>query len=182
MTVHTIHFMRSINPDTLSGLQNVTLSALQNGATELRIYISSDGGTNDQGFAIYHFLRSLPVPITMHCIGIVESMALIVYLAAESRLIVPHGKVKIHPMHWGFPAGAVDHDRLSEYVDSLDFDAKRYAEIFDERTSHASGRIDVRAHLAGKAKLLDAGAACEAGIATGVEEAKVAATATRWWV
>ena len=182
MTVHTIHFMRSINPDTLSWLQNVTLSALEKGAAELWIHISSDGGTNDQGFAIYYFLRSLPVPITMHCIGIVESMAVIMYLAGESRLIVPHGKVKIHPMHWEFPGGTVDHDRLSEYVDSLDFDAKRYAEIFDERTSSASGRIGVRAHLAGKAKLLDADGALEAGIATSVVEAKIPATATRWWV
>lgn len=182
MTLHVIHFMRSINPDTLAGLQNVALSALKEGATELAIHISSDGGTNDQGFAAYHFLRSLPVPVTMHCIGNVESMAIVIFLAGVKRLIVPHGKVKVHPMHWGFPAGSVDHDRLSEYVASLDFDAKRYAEIFDERTHGANKIVDVRSHLAGKAELLGAAASVEAGIATGVAEAAIPTTAVRWWV
>lgn len=182
MTLHTIHFLRSINLDTLTGFQNVTLSALQQGATALHIYISSDGGSNDQGFAAYHFIRSLPVPVTMHCIGNVESMAVVMFLAGTTRLVVPHGKVKIHPMHWGFSSGAVDHDRLAEYVASLDFDAKRYADIFDERTKGASNLVDVRAHLSGQAKLLTATAAVDAGIATGVSEADIPVTAVRWWV
>lgn len=182
MTLHVIHFMRSINPDTLAGLQNCALPALERGATELHIHLSSDGGANDQGFAAYHFLRSLPVPVTMHCIGNVESMAIVMFLAGANRLIVPHGKVKVHPMHWGFPAGTVDHDRLAEYVASLDFDAKRYAEIFNERTQGAQQPVDVAAHLMGQAKLLGAAAAVEAGIATGVAEAAIPTTAIRWWV
>jgi ATP-dependent Clp protease, protease subunit len=182
VTLHTIHFMRSINPDIFAGFQQVTLSALQQGATELHIHISSDGGKNDQGFTAYHFIRSLPVPVTMHCIGNVESIAVLMFLAGRDRMIVPHGKIKIHPMHWVFPGGTVDHDRLAEYVDSLNFDAKRYAEIFDERTKGANEIVDVRAHLAGQAKLLDAAAAVAAGIATGIADATVPATATRWWV
>ena len=182
MSLHTIYFMRSINAETLILFQNVVLSALKEGASELAIHISSDGGTNDQGFAAYHFLRSLPVPISMHCIGTVESIAVILFLAADNRQIVPHGKVKIHPMHWWFNAGAVDHDRLAEFVVSLDFDAKRYADIFEERTSAAAQAIDVREHLAGKAKVLDASSAVDAGIASGVSDASVPTGAIRWWV
>ena len=182
MTVHTVHFTRNINPETFAGFQNVVLSALKAGASELAIHMSSDGGNNDQGFAAYHFLRSLPVPITMHCIGNIESMAVVVFLAAQTRNIVPHGKIKIHPMHWGFPGGTVDHDRLSEYVDSLDFDANRYADIYEERTKGATTIIDVRNHLAGKAKLLTAAEAVEAGIATAISDAVVPADAIRWWV
>ncbi|MFA7685151.1 MAG: ATP-dependent Clp protease proteolytic subunit [Syntrophales bacterium] len=182
MSLHVIHFMRSINPDTLVGLQHCVLSALQQGAIEITIHISSDGGNNDQGFAAFHFLRSLPVPITMHCIGNVESMAVIMYLAGERRLIVPHGKVKIHPMHWGFNTGTVDHDRLAEFVTSLDFDAKRYADIFDERTQGANKIVDVRSHLAGKAEILGASAAVDSGIATTIADAVIPAAAIRWWV
>ena len=182
MTLHVINFMRSINAETLAGLQNVTLSALKDGATEIAIHISSDGGSNDQGFAVYHFLRSLPVQVTMHCIGNVESMAVVMFFAGAKRLIVPHGKIKIHPMQWGFSGGTVDHDRLAEFVDSLDFDAKRYANIFNERTQGANEAVDVGSHLMGKAKLLDAAASVEAGIATGVAEAAIPATAILWWV
>jgi ATP-dependent protease ClpP protease subunit len=118
----------------------------------------------------------------MHCIGNVESMAVVMFLAGENRIIVPHGKIKIHPMHWGFPGGTVDHDRLAEYVASLDFDAKRYAEIFEERTQGANEIVDVRAHLAGKAELLGAAAAVASGIATSIADAAIPATATKWWV
>jgi ATP-dependent Clp protease, protease subunit len=183
MTIHTIHFMRGINPDTLAGLQNVTLSAIGQGATEIHIHLSSEGGTNDHGFAIYHFLRSVKVPLTMKCIGNVESMALIMFLAADKRIIVPHGKVKIHPMHWRFSEGAVDHDRLSEFVDSLDFDAKRYAEIFDCRIGKNNSKsINVREHLAGKARLLTASEALEVGIATEISEVKIPEKSVVWWV
>ena len=43
MTIHVIHFLRSFNAETLAGLQNVTLSAVKGGATEIRIHMSSDG-------------------------------------------------------------------------------------------------------------------------------------------
>lgn len=182
MSHHVIHFMRSINSETLAGFQQVTLSALQQGATKLEIHISSDGGSNDQGFAVYHFLRSLPVPIVMHCIGNVESMAVIMFLAGSERVITPHGKIKIHPMHWGFPGGTVDHDRLAEYIVSLDFDAERYANIFNERTQGSNEPVNVRAHLMGQAKLLGAAAAVSSGIATAIAEATIPAAAILWWV
>lgn len=183
MSLHIIHFMRPIMPDTLVGLQNVALQALAQGASEVRIHISSEGGANDQGFAAYHFIRSLPVPVTMHCIGNVESMALIMYLAADNRAIVPHGKIKIHPMLWGFPPGAsIDHDRLTEFVSSLDFDATRYANIFKERTSGATEVIEVQSHLGGRAKLLDAPGAVACGVATAIAEASIPPNAIRWWV
>jgi ATP-dependent Clp protease, protease subunit len=182
MTSHVIHFLRSINADTLIGLQNTVHGALGGGATELSIHISSDGGSNDHGFAAYHLLRSLPIPVTTHCIGNVESMAIILFLAGEHRLIVPHGKVKIHPMHWAFAAGTVDHDRLTEFVASLDFDAKRYANIFNERTQGAQAPIDVTSHLMGQAKLLEAVEAEDSNIATGIADASIPSTAIRWWV
>jgi ATP-dependent protease ClpP protease subunit len=182
MTIHVIHFLRSFNAETLAGLQNVTLSAVKGGATEIRIHMSSDGGNNDQAFAAYHLFRSLPVPVTTHCIANVESMAVVVYLAGGKRFIVPHGKVNIHPMHWGFGGATVDHDRLAEYVDSLDFDAKRYADIFDERTKGAKSVVDVRGHLAGKARIRNATEALASGIATEIGDASIPQNSTRWWV
>jgi len=182
MTMHTIHFMRDITPDTLTGLQNAAMSAISANASEITIYLSSSGGLTDQAFAAYHFIRSLPIPVTIHCIGNIESMAVVMFLAADTRLIVPHGKIKIHPMHWGFTGGTVDHDRLAEYVASLNFDAERYAAIFDERTQGANQPVDVRAHLGGQAKLLGSAEGMASGIATGIADAAVPAGATKWWV
>lgn len=182
MSVHVIHFLRSFNAETVAGFQSVILSAVNKGATDIRVHISSDGGNNDHAFAAYHLLRSLPVLVTTHCIGNIESMSVVVYLAGAKRLIVPHGKVKIHPMHWGFGGTTVDHDRLAEYVDSLDFDAKRYADIFEERTKPATNSLDVRSHLAGKARILNASEAVATGISTEIADAVIPPDSTRWWV
>ena len=180
--LHVVHFMRPIGPETLVLLQNCVLGAVQQKATRVSLHISSAGGNNDQGFTAYHFLRSLPVAVETHCIGNVESMAVLLFLAGEDRRIVPHGKLKVHPMLWGFAAGTVDHDRLVEYADSLNFDAKRYANIFDERTGTGTRRVDVRSHLAGKAEFLDAKQAVDAGIATAVADATIPDSAVIWWV
>lgn len=182
MTTHAIYFMRPIVPETLAGFQNCALNALVNGATKITVYISSEGGNNDQGFAMYHFIRSLPATVSTHCIGNVESMAIIAFLAGERRLVTPEAKIKIHPMHWGFAAGSVDHDRLAEFVDSLDFDASRYTKIYEERTKGAREPALVKEHLGGRAKLLTAHQAVAAGIATDVVEAKLPANVHRWWV
>ncbi|MFK0089673.1 ATP-dependent Clp protease proteolytic subunit [Pseudomonas sp. NPDC090755] len=182
MALHVIHFMNSINSETLSALQSASLGALREGATEIAIHLSSDGGSTDHGFAAYHFLRSLPVPLTMHCIGNVESMAIIMFLAGERRLAVPHAKFKIHPLHWGFNAGSVDHDRLVEFGESLDFDADRYAVIFEERTKNAEKPLDVRTHLAGRANIFGTTAAIDARLAIDISEVAIPAAAINWWV
>jgi hypothetical protein len=53
VTVHIVHLLRRINAETFAALQHVTLSAVNARATEIRIHMTSDGGTNDQGFAAY---------------------------------------------------------------------------------------------------------------------------------
>ena len=182
MSLHIIHFMKEIIPDTFHTLQHCALSAVKQEASKIHIHLSSQGGNNDMGFAAYHLLRSLPVPVTIKCVGNVESMAVVLFLAADERVITPHGKIKIHPMHWAFGGGPIDHNRLSEYVDSLDFDAKRYAAIFNERTTTSTTKMNVVSHLSGKAKLLTAEEAVEAGIATKIEEVEISKEAEIWWV
>jgi len=120
----------------------------------------------------------------MHNFGTVESIAAIVYLAADERLIVPHGRVLLHNFNWTFNAGCVDHNRLSEHQMSLDFDLNRYAAIFDERTHGADKPIEIRECLTGSALILDATATVTAGIASRVvpAEGAVIAQATKWWV
>ena len=182
MTLHTINFMRDINAETLTGLQNTCLQAISQGASELSIYISSGGGLNDQGFTAYNFIRSLPIPVTMHCIGNIESMAVILFLAADIRKAVPHSKFKIHELHWNFTAGTVDHTRLAEYVKSLDFDRDRYAAIFHERTQGAQNPLNIDSHLRGDAKLLGTASAIDCGLATEISDASIPAEAIKWWI
>ncbi|MGU0056679.1 ATP-dependent Clp protease proteolytic subunit [Enterobacter hormaechei] len=52
--------------NTISQLQDRCLTAIANGATEIKIHISSQGGDIAAGFTAYNFLKSLPVNVTTH--------------------------------------------------------------------------------------------------------------------
>lgn len=193
MTMHTIHFTQSINAVSFNALQNCSLQALRSGATEITIFLSTDGGDTDFGFTAYEFLRSLPVKLTIHCIGNIESMGIIMFLAADIRIATPHAKFKIHPLHWDFHAMRLDHDRLNEYSASLDFDAERYATIFEERTKTAKNPLKIRETLGGKASILGATEAIDVGLVTFIAEPAIPASAAgeavkgdsarrTWWV
>jgi ATP-dependent Clp protease, protease subunit len=182
MAAHIIHFYGPVTPASIEELRNCALSGIQEGhADELLISISSEGGNLAAGFTAYHFLRSLPVPVTTHNLGNVESIGVLLFLAGEKRLVVQHGRFTLHALHWGFGSGTVDHDRLAEYTASLDFDVERYAQIFDERTHGASQPVDVRSHLLGRANILASDASVSAGISHSVQEAATPAGAIHWW-
>jgi hypothetical protein len=79
MTTHVVHFQGPTGGPPAERLRDICLQALGQGATAIRIHFSSGGGGTGDGFMLYHFLRSLPVPVVIHNIGNVESMAIVVF-------------------------------------------------------------------------------------------------------
>ena len=66
------------------------------------ILFSSQGGSTDQGLALYNFIRELPVPIHMHAVGHVGSMAIPVFVAGDRRTATPVSRFFFHAYQWGF--------------------------------------------------------------------------------
>lgn len=182
--LHTIHFAAPINPVTASHLQNATLSVVSQGATAINYYISTEGGSTSYGFSLYNLIRSLPVPVTMHNIGSVESMGNILFLAADRRLTAPQSRFLIHPLRWEFNDGSVDHARLTEHVTCLDDDRDRYVEIFHQRAQDAGESLDILNCLTSTAKVLTPAEAITAGLAHGIEAPALPgpSDAVSWWV
>lgn len=182
MSTHIIHFTTGLNPQSAEGLRNACLKALKQGATELRIHFSCEGGPTVHAFMLYNFLRSVSVPLTIHNIGKVGSMGLIVFLAGGHRLCNPYSSFLIHPLHWDFGQGRVDYPRLVEYSARLKDDVERYAQIFDEATDGAEEAMDVRAHLTSSHRLVSGDQAVGCGIVDEVAGAKLPADAVLSWV
>lgn len=182
MSTHVIHFYGPITPGSFEGFRNCALQALAQGMTEIKWFFSSDGGDLSTGFAAYNFIRSLPVPISVHNMGNIESIAIMLYLACDKRFTVPSGKFKLHAFNWNFSSTSVDHNRLAEASESLEFDVNRYTEIFNERTQGACEPINIKDHLLGRALILDAVAAVRSKIATDIADAAIDNGATNWWV
>ena len=180
MSIHVIHFSSSITAISAQALRDICLQALQQGASELRIHLSCDGGSNFHGFALFNFLRSLPIPLTIHNIGNVESMGVVVYLAGQRRIANLHSRFLIHPLHWDFGQGRVDLPRLNEYSARLNDDVERYAKIFEEVAG--SEKLDIRPHLTSNHRILDSQSAVEIGLCQDVAEATLPSDSVKWWV
>lgn len=184
------HFFAPINPKTVSTLIDQMLTGLNyqddNRANKILIKFSSGGGDLQSGFTLYNFIRSISprVPISIVNMGDIDSIAVICYLAVDTRLVVPNSRFLLHDFHWNFSAGSVDHSRLTEHVASLDFDVKRYCDIFKERTKGAKSAIDINKHLHGVPLLVDATAAMDCGIAHKTAHPKDTFVdgALDWWV
>src|SRR5947207_3216984 len=56
----------------------------------LYFLFASPGGSVDAGVAIYNYLRSLPVKLIMHNNGAIDSIANVIFHAADERKATPH--------------------------------------------------------------------------------------------
>jgi ATP-dependent Clp protease protease subunit len=184
MSLHIVHFIGPINHSAVCTIRNLCLQALQSGASEIELHLSTEGGNMTAGFALYFFLKSLPLPLTTHNIGSVESVGVVIFLAGGKRYACPGTRFLVHPLHWGFGSlVAADHSRVSEWRDCLDFDAERYARIFEEATKAAGAQDDIRTNLFGNARIYDADQALAAGIIHKALQARLpaAGTTSHWW-
>ena len=168
MKEHIFHFCGPIIPKSYDYLRNQVLSALcQQGAEKVTIMFSSEGGDLNSGFSAYNFFRGLPVPVKMVNVGTVESIAMLIYLAADERIALTSSRFLLHQFNWSYPHQRVDYSRLNENSNSLMFDFRRYEDIFNERTNHGNGLIDISKCLNGQSVIIDAATSVNNGISTG---------------
>jgi len=62
----------------------------------LYFLFSSNGGSVNAGIALYNFLRALPVEIIMHNTGSIDSIATVIFLAADKRYAALHSTFLFH--------------------------------------------------------------------------------------
>lgn len=85
----------------------------QQEATSFKVLINSQGGNVQTGEDIYHYLRSLKVPITTIGSGMVASIATVIFMAGSTRLITEGCGFRIH-----YPMGNpqwLTADEMAEY-------------------------------------------------------------------
>ena len=170
---HIIHFGGNINPATVHNIKSVTLQALSahrnNQAippvSELHYMFFSEGGDVPAGIALYNFLRGLDKPVIMHNYSSVESIATIVFLAADTRYVVPGGRFLFHNFTLNFPSAAIDAPKLHERARSIDSYADIFTNIFQERIKDAKEYVDLAAVFGGSACIMGAETAVRAGVA-----------------
>jgi ATP-dependent protease ClpP protease subunit len=147
--------------------------AINDGRTNIIIQISSSGGSTSEGYALYYFLRSLPVSLTMHNIGSVESIANIVFLAGEMRRACKHSHFMFHNFTWTYgEKGTFTNEQMKEHALSLRTDESRFKSILQEHTSLTEDDFNTF-NFFKEPYIVEAGLAKEKGIIHEIADAKV---------
>jgi ATP-dependent Clp protease protease subunit len=161
-----LHFDGQITTYSTGMLKQAIINQMGQGAEKIRIYMSSNGGDVTSGLNTYNFLRSLTTPIAIYNFGHMDSIAAVIFLAADERYMTPYSRILLHPAVTELP-GPHSAMKLAELTDGALNEAKTYTGIIIARTAGAVEALKLppvlNAHV-----LLDATAAIKAGFATAV--------------
>jgi len=104
----------------------------QQGATSFNVHINSEGGVVDTGFDIYNYLKSLNVPITTVGGGLVASIATVIFMAGDTRILRDNTQFMIH-----LPMGEVGGtaDEIESYVTSVRQAEKKLIDFYKKETN-----------------------------------------------
>jgi ATP-dependent protease ClpP protease subunit len=87
---------------------------LQNCCTELHIHINSGGGNIVDGYSIISAILNSNIPVHTYCDGLAASIAGIIYLCGDKRLMMDYGTLMLHN-----PAGGNNKELLQMIKDTL---------------------------------------------------------------
>ena len=132
---------------------------------------SSGGGSVDAGVVLYNFLRALPCKLIMHNTGAIDSIATVIFHAADERYAAPYASFLFHGITWTFNQHQTVFRNQIEEIRSVIVEAEnKIAKIISGRC--ALKEEDIRTlFLQGETK--NVAFALEKGIIQGVREPKV---------
>lgn len=141
MTTFHLVFNGILTPESGNALRGRMVSILERQDCEsLTLVFSSDGGSNNESFALYNFIRELPLPLHIHAAGPIGSAAVPVFLAGARRTCAPISRFFFHAADWTFPPDGQQSDRIAEAMMSLDDDGRLARKIAAERARRRSIR------------------------------------------
>lgn len=171
-----VSFSAEINATTKESLIAAVTSVTNQGAAEIYLMLSTPGGAVMNGMTLYNTLRALPVKLTTHNMGNVDSIGNAVFLAGEERYACAHSTFMFHGVAWGTPAAAQFEEKVTrERLDSLQADQRRIGSVIEERTKLKGKAV---ADLFLEAQTKDAAYAVSNGIVNEIRDVKIPVGAT----
>ncbi|MBB6042737.1 ATP-dependent Clp protease proteolytic subunit [Borreliella yangtzensis] len=132
------------------------------------VYIDSEGGDIDAGFAIFNMIRFVKPKVFTVGVGLVASAAALIFLAAklENRFSLPFARYLLHQPLSGFKGVATD---IEIYTNELNKVKKELNNIISKETGQKISKIEKDTD---RDFWLDSGAAKKYGLVFEVVETK----------
>lgn len=103
--------------------------------TDLYLLMSSEGGSVEDGIALFNLLRVLPVKLITVNMGQIASAANVPFLAAQSRWTCAHSYFHFHNFRWFYDKPqTVERAQLSDHSQIIDMERSLNKEIFVANT------------------------------------------------
>lgn len=109
---------------------------------ELYFLFASPGGEVNSGIVLYNYLCALPVEITMHNIGAVDSIGNVIFSAGNKRYAAPHSSFLFHGITMGVGKDTrMSPNQLNEIKSSLESDQRKIAGILQANSKLSEAEI-----------------------------------------
>jgi ATP-dependent Clp protease protease subunit len=130
-----IKFFAPVIDVTINALMSAIDQKMKQGVTQFILLISSPGGNVHHGLSAYNYLKGLPVTITTHNFGSVDSMGVVVFCGGSKRLSVPQARFLLHGVSAGFRSERLEEKQLEERLKGLQSNVENIAKVIAANTN-----------------------------------------------
>jgi ATP-dependent Clp protease protease subunit len=132
-----IKFFAPVADVTINALMDAIDSKMKQGITQFIILISSPGGSVLHGLSAYNYLKGLPVTITTHNFGSVDSIGVVVFCGGSKRFSVPQARFLLHGVSANFQKERLEEKQLEERLKGLKIDVENIAKVIAANTGRS---------------------------------------------
>jgi len=132
-----IKFFAPVIDVTINTLMNAIDQKMKQGITQFIILVSSPGGSVFHGLSAYNYLKGLPVTITTHNFGSVDSIGVVLFCGGSKRLSVPQARFLLHGVSASFRNERLEEKQLEERLKGLRIDIENIAKVIAANTGKA---------------------------------------------
>ena len=137
-----IRFFAPVIDATVNALMSAVDQKMKQGVKDFTVLISSPGGSVIHGLSAYNYLKGLPVSITTHNFGSVDSIGIVLYCAGSRRLSVPQARFLFHGVNVQFRGEQnLDEKLLEERLKGLRIDVENIAKVIAANTGKGTQDI-----------------------------------------
>lgn len=136
-----IKFFAPVVDATINALMRVTDEQMARGVTRFILLISSPGGSVFHGLSAYNYLKGLPVEITTHNFGSVDSIGVVLFCGGSRRYSVPQARFLLHGASANFANERLEEPQLEERLRGLRMDIENIAKVIAANTGRTVAQV-----------------------------------------
>jgi ATP-dependent protease ClpP protease subunit len=170
-----IWFSCMVDQTSVDTLMNAIVISYNQGVRDVHLLLSTSGGGIMQGMTLFNFLCGIPINLTTHNVGNVDSVGNVIFLAGKRRFACAHSTFMFHGVAFNTAAASsFGEQQLSEMMVTVKSDQRRIANLVSERTKLPEQDV---VSMFGRAATKSAEEALAGGIVHEIKDVEIPANA-----